>query len=62
MVVLESAPRVSQYVGSYLRSLDMHTKNDTVLEVDGHAGNCLAVFKMSPWWISYMEVPKLSGC
>lgn len=40
----------------------MHTENDTVLEVDGHADYWLAVFMMLPWWMSYIEVPKLSGC
>lgn len=39
-----------------------HTKNDTVLKVDSHAGYRLAVFMMSPWWISHMDVPKLCGC
>ena len=39
-----------------------HTENDTVLEVDGHAGYRLAVFMMSPCWISHIDVPKLFWC
>ena len=62
MVVLESAPEEDQYMCTIFKKLFMHTKNDTVLEVDGHAGYRLAVFLMSPWWISYMDVPKLCGC
>lgn len=58
-MVLESAPEViSVRVYSCLRN-NMLTENDTVLEVNGHASSCLAVFMMLPWWMSYMDVPKL---